>query len=194
VRPPGGAHPEVVTTLPDGSLVYGDPEQPFTFADAERVYDRLIGDTAHREAQIIQDIDSGECIVVQGSTIDTVIDPAARAGFLEDRPWITRWRTVRHYHGIGHGGVTPHSQRYPSVYDMRGAQKDAQRNFRPQDELLDFAAEHGRGSIPFGYDQTQTQQPFWVGVPDAAGVYRPRRFANVYEYQVWYEQQLTGPG
>ena len=50
------------------------------------------------------------------------------------------------------------------------------------------------GSIPFGYDQTQTRQPFWVGVPDAAGVYRPRRFANVYEYQVWYEQQIAGPG
>jgi hypothetical protein len=187
-RAPGDAEPEIMTTLPDGSIVYGDPQQPLTRAEAEVLYDRLIGDTAYREAQVIQDLDTGECIVVQGSTIDTLIDPAARASFLEDRPWMTRWSTVRHYHPIGRGRVTPRPQRYPSVADLRGAQATAMDNFRPQQELLDFATERGRGSRPFGYDQTQTQ-PYWVGVPDASGVYRPRRFTDVYEYQLWYDQQ-----
>src|SRR6185312_9153867 len=121
------------------------------------------------------DIDSGECIVIQGSTIDVSIDPAARASFLADRPWLTRWRTVRHNHPIGRGRVTPRAQRYPSVVDMRGAAEQAQRNFTPQREVLDIATEHGPRSIPFGYDQTQ-KRPFWVEVPDASGRFRPERF------------------
>ena len=193
VRAPSGVEPAVVTTLPDGSLVYGAPDQPFTLADADRVYLGLIDETPYREAQIIEDIDSGECIVIQGSTIDVAIDPAARASFLADRPWLTRWRTVRHNHPIGRGRVTPRGQRYPSVADMRGAEQQAHQNFRPQNETLDVATEQGRHSIPFGYDQTQ-KQPFWVDVPDASGVSRRERFTNVFEYQVWREQQLQGPG
>ena len=192
VRAPSGVEPRVVTTLPDGSLVYGAPDRPFTLADADRVYLGLIDETPYREAQIIEDIDSGECIVIQGSTIDVKIDPAASASFLADRPWLTRWRTVRHNHPIGRGRVTPHSQRYPSVADMRGAEQQAHKNFRPQDELLDVATEHGRRSIPFGYDQMQ-KRPFWVGVPDASGVYRREWFSNVFEYQIWREQQFQGP-
>jgi hypothetical protein len=192
-RAPSGVEPNVVTTLPDGSLVYGAPGRPFTAADADRVYLGLIDETPYREAQILEDIDSGECIVIQGSTIDVAIDPGARASFLADRPWLTRWRTVRHNHPIGRGRVTPRAQRYPSVVDMRGAAEQAQRNFTPQREVLDIATEHGPRSIPFGYDQTQ-KRPFWVEVPDASGGYRPERFGDVFEYQVWREQQLAGPG
>jgi hypothetical protein len=189
-RPPGGVEPEVIAMLSDGSLVYGAPDQPFTRADAEREYDRLIGDTPHREAQIIEDLDTGECIVVQGSTIDTKIDPAVRESFLADRPDVARWRTARHYHPIGRGRVTPPAQRYPSTYDMRGAEQDARRNFVPQTETLDFATEQGRGSVPFGYDQTK-KQPFWIGVPDASGVVRPKRFTNIVEYQLWYDDRVA---
>ena len=191
--PSGGVEPGVVTTLPDGSLVYGAPGRPFTLADADRAYLGLIDETPHREAQIIEDIDSGECIVIQGSTIDVSIDPAARASFLADRPWLTRWRTVRHNHPIGRGRVTPRGERHPSEVDMRGAVRQARQNFRPQSELLDVATEHGPRSIPFGYDQTQ-KKPFWVGVPDASGVIRPERFTNVFEYQIWREQQIQDPG
>jgi hypothetical protein len=193
VRAPSGVEPEVVTTLPDGSLVYGAPDRPFTLADADRVYLGLMDETPYREAQIIEDIDSGECIVIQGSTIDVSIDPAARASFLAERPWLTRWRTVRHNHPIGRGRVTPRGQRHPSVADMRGAEQQARQNFRPQNEVLDVVTEHGPRSIPFGYDQTQ-KRPFWVEVPDAAGVSRRERFRNVVEYQIWREQQLEGPG
>ena len=76
---------------------------------------------------------------------------------------------------------------------MRGAERQARQNFRPQSELLDVATEHGPRSIPFGYDQTQ-KKPFWVGVPDASGVIRPERFTNVFEYQIWREQQIQDPG
>ena len=100
---------------------------------------------------------------------------------------------MRHNHPIGRGRVTPRAQRYPSVVDMRGAEQQARRNFRPQNELLDVATEQGRRSIPFGYDQTQ-RWPFWVDVPDASGAYQRERFANVFEYQTWREQQLAGPG
>jgi hypothetical protein len=193
VRAPGAAEPRVVTTLPDGSLVYGAPERPFMLADADRVYEGLIDETPYREAQILEDIDTGECIVIQGSTIDVKIDPAARASFLADRPWPARWRTVRHNHPIGRGRVTPHAQRYPSVADMRGAEQQARRNFKPQRELLDVATQDGRRSIPFGYDQTQ-KQPFWVEVPDVSGVSRPERFTNVIEYQLWRERRLAGSG
>jgi hypothetical protein len=183
------AEPEVVTTLPDGSLVYGAPDRPFTLGDAERVYGALIDETPHREAQILEDIDSGECIVIQGSTTDVSVDPGAVASFLADRPWLTRWRTARHNHPIGRGRVTPRGQRYPSDVDMRGAAQQARDNFRPQHETLDVITEDGRRSIPFGYDQTQ-ERPFWIDVPDASGVYRRERFRNVVEYRIWREQQL----
>ncbi len=76
---------------------------------------------------------------------------------------------------------------------MRGAGQRARQNFRPQNEVLDIATEHGRRSIPFGYDQTQ-MRPFWVEVADASGVYRRERFRDVFEYPIWREQQLEGPG
>jgi hypothetical protein len=76
---------------------------------------------------------------------------------------------------------------------MRGAEQEARQNFRPQNEMLDVATERGPRSIPFGYDQTQ-KRPFWVEVPDASGVNRREWFRNVFEYQIWYEQQLQGPG
>ena len=112
---------------------------------------------------------------------------------IADRPWLTRWRTVRHNHPIGRGRVTPRGQRYPSEVDMRGAERQARRKFRPQSELLDVATEQGPRSIPFGYDQTQ-KKPFWVEVPDASGVNRRERFTKVFEYQIWREQQTQGPG
>jgi hypothetical protein len=186
------ARTEVITTLPDGSIVYGSRQQPFTLARAEAVYWNMVGEAPYREAEIVHNLDTGEHIVVQGSTIDVRADAGAATAFLRDRPLGGRWSTVRHNHPIGRGRVTPPRHRYPSMADMRGARNQANLNFRPQREVLDVLTERGPLEIPFGYDQTQTE-PFYVGVPEPTGGYRIERFRNVFEYEIWREQQLEGP-
>ena len=96
---------------------------------------------------------------------------------------------MRHNHPIGRGRVTPPRHRYPSIADMRGARDQANLNFRPQREVLDVLTERGPLEIPFGFDQSQ-KEPLYVGVPQPTGGYRIERFRNVFEYEIWRQQQL----
>ena len=183
------ARTEVITTLPDGSIVYGSRQQPFTLERADAVYWNMVEETPYREAQILHNLDTGEHIVIQGSTIDVIADPGAGSAFLRERPLGGRWSSVRHNHPIGRGRVTPPRDRYPSIADMRGARDQANLNFRPQREVLDVLTERGPLEIPFGFDQSQ-KEPLYVGVPQPTGGYRIERFRNVFEYEIWRQQQL----
>ena len=187
------ARTEIITTLPDGSIVYGSRQQPFTLARADAVYWNMVGDTPYREAQILHNLDTGEYVVLQGSTIDVRADPGAATAYRRDRPLGGRWSTVRHNHPIGRGRVTPPHNRYPSMADMRGARDQANLNVQPQHEVLDVLTEHGPLEIPFGYDRSQAE-PVYVGVPEPTGGYRIERFRNIFEYEMWRQQQLEGPG
>jgi len=181
-----------VSTLPDGALVFGE-QRPFTPERAEQVYEALIaGSKGRREAMILEHVDTGERVVVQGSESLAAVSETQWQAYRNARQGDGgRWRGIRHYHGVGEGKVTAPEHRLPSGAggDMQAVQKDAQKYFKPQEEVLDIVTERGREQVRFGYDQTQ-EKSWWVLLPGAS---EPQRFKSLAHYHLWFEVQTQTP-
>ncbi|MDA0184049.1 hypothetical protein OJ997_27320 [Solirubrobacter phytolaccae] len=182
---------EPAAELPDGTLVYGPPDAPFTPEQADAVYERLIaGAQRRREALVLENIDTGERVVVQGGEDAAVVSPEQWDRLSVHRGYRRgRWRGVRHYHPVGADGVTAPEHRIPSGKggDMEAVQRDAEHHeSRRHEEVLDIETENGREQVRYGYDETQTNR-WWVLLPGAA---KPERFFSLAAYDFWVGLQL----
>ena len=73
-----------VVDLPDGSIVYADSRSRPRRAG---IYENMRRDSPGREAMIMENVETGEQVVVQGAEDQVQMDAKARAQFLADRLW-----------------------------------------------------------------------------------------------------------
>jgi hypothetical protein len=183
--------------LPDGSIMSGG-DGPLSHADADTMYENAWADSPGREVMVMENIDTGERIVLQGDASRVGGDATPSELWHElavERGGPGHYRGVRHSHALGGDGLTPPGRRLPSGFgaDMSAARKDALTQLKPQREVLDIVTEYGRQQVRYGYDQTQAAQPWYVDVPDPRGAYTTQRFANMVEYHRWLETMTGEP-
>jgi hypothetical protein len=171
----------------DGDLVFGQAA-PLTFDQALKHYRTMSALSRDREVIIIENLDTGEHVVVQGSESVAQVRPEQWARLPQRKGDIGRWRAVRHTHGIDlDTGVTRIQHRLPTGKggDLEATMREAQRFGRSQSETLDIRTQRGDTEIRYGYD-VKTKEPFWIHLP---GESQPRRFKDLLEYHEWFQQQ-----
>ena len=69
--------------------------------------------------------------------------------------------------------------------DMEATQKDAMKYLKPTREILDIVKDGQRIEIPYGYDYTKPERPWWIELPG-----EPRQtFPTLAQYHFWFELQ-----
>jgi hypothetical protein len=175
--------------LPDGSIMYGgDP--PMSHADAQQMYERTIAETPNREAIILENVETGERIVIQGNENVSGASPDVWAEFAAEQLNRGRWKGVKHNHPVGEGGVTPMHERFPSGAggDLAAAAQDAIAAGKPHSESIDVTTETGPQEIHYGYDPA-SESPYWVDVPGPDGARIKESFGSIEDYHAWFEKQ-----
>jgi hypothetical protein len=191
---PEEAYP--VIDLPDGSVVYGADGRLFTRAEAEGIYQNMIAEPPYREARIMENVETGEHVVIQGTETSVKPDPDAFADYLRERLGPGTWRTLRHNHPVvetvGADGearlITPTDERYPSGIngDLALAEADARATGQPIEATIDIVTEAGPAQIRYGYNPG-ARRPFWVEIPGPPRIRED--FATLESYHEWYEGQ-----
>ncbi len=183
----GPAEEPHVTDLWDGTIIDRDP--PLTAEEAERIYSNTIADSAGREAMVWKNLDTGECVVIQGNAKGVKPSLGALEELFGDAGKRGTWRPVRHYHAVDASGLTPLKYRYPSGIggDMSAARRAALADGRLHLEMLDIVTENGREQVFYGYDPEAGR--YLVGRPTTGGPGPFESFAKLDEYHEWVERE-----
>jgi hypothetical protein len=132
---------------------------------------------------------TGERVVIQGNAKGVKPSIGALIELFKDAGKRGPWRPVRHYHGVGPGGVTKPKYRYPSGIggDMAGVRTAALAEGHMWIEVLDIVTENGREKVYFGYDPETMQ--YFVGRPTKGGPGAFEYFNKLDEYHEWVERE-----
>jgi hypothetical protein len=192
---PGVGHPAAdrLDALPPGGVIYGD--RPLSRADAVRSYRDAIAELHGRsEAMIVENMLTGELVVIQGTEEMVGTWGPAWNAFLAGPGRAGPWRVVRHYHGVGAANVTEIIHRYPSGKggDLAGAREFALAHDRMHVETLDIVTENGDEQVYFGYDPA-ADRPYFVGLPRLGGLPEYHYFETLGLYHEWVEQRIGQP-
>ena len=172
-----------------------DRESPLTGTEAEGIYENTIADSNGRhEAQVMENMRTGERIVIQGDRYATAASPGAMVELFGQTNKKGPWRSVRHFHAVDAGGVTEPIFRYPSGQggDMSDARSHALKHRQMHIEILDIVTENGREKVYYGYDPG-AESPFFVGLPRRGGLPDYRYFKDLDAYHRFVEQATGQP-
>lgn len=196
----------------DGVIDLDDPRNRWMLEDAVagRLPDELAADpVASREffegfmrsqpgleAALLRNADTGEHIIVQGST-DSV-DIRQGHGVWEqlippDTAGQGRWDLVVHSHPIDPSGVTPGWARVPSgaTGDFAWTAYQAAASGGPVVQEIRITTEAGADVTRYGYDPDHAE-PYSIDFPGAGGSREAHRFATIDDYHQWYTERFGG--
>lgn len=173
--------------LPEGSVMFGSEEAPLSHADAQRMYENARAETPDREAMILENVDTGERIVIQGGETAVGAAKDVWTEFLAQNPK-GRWKPVRHSHPVKGGVTEPHGRLPSGRGDIGGAERIARSTGKPARETLDIVTEAGAQEVHYGYDPG-AEKPYWVDAPRPDGTRVKERFRTLGEYDHFYARE-----